>query len=195
MISHSVPIWRVLRLGQPDGGNGAAGGEGATLGDGVSVFVGTHVNKVDGKGRVSVPASFRALLADDSTFFAFPSFLHDGIECRTAAFMETLSDTVEGLEPFSDEQDHLAEAIFAASHSLTFDSEGRVVLPEALREHAVIADRAAFVGKGKTFQIWEPTSHEGFQKRARERALADRQALRKRPHQAPRPGGPVENGT
>lgn len=184
-----------MRSGQPGGGIGAAHGEGARLGDGVGIFVGTHVNKVDGKGRVSVPASFRALLADDSTFFAFPSFIHGGIECRNAAFMEALSDTVEGLDPFSDEQDHLAEAIFAASHSLTFDSEGRVVLPEALREHAVIADRAAFVGKGKTFQIWEPISHKDFQKKARERALADRQALRQRPHQASRPGGPVENGT
>ena len=158
------------------------------MGDGVGIFVGTHVNKIDGKGRVSVPASFRALLADDSTFFAFQSIIHAGIECRNAAFME-------GLDPFSDEQDHLAEAIFAASHSLTFDSEGRVILPEALREHAVIADRAAFVGKGKTFQIWEPISHKDFQKKARERALADRQALRQRPHQASRPGGPVENGT
>ena len=161
----------------------------------MKIFVGTHVNKIDGKGRVSVPASFRIVLGEQTTFFAFPSFLHKGVECRTTAFMETLSDAVEGLDPFSDEQDHLADAIFAASFALSFDPEGRVVLPEALRDHASIGERALFVGKGKTFQIWEPATHEGFQKQARERAIADRTALRQRP-QADRFGsGPVETGT
>ena len=161
----------------------------------MTIFVGTHINKIDRKGRVSVPASFRSALGDENSFFAFPSFLHQGVECRTATFMESLSDQVEHLDPFSDEQDHLADAIFASSHSLTFDSEGRVSLPDALRDHAAIADRAAFVGKGKTFQIWEPATHEGFQKTARERALADRAVLRQRPRTGLAGSEPVESGT
>lgn len=161
----------------------------------MSIFVGTHVNKIDRKGRVSVPAGFRAALSEDGMFYAFPSFRHDGIECRTAAFMEDLSAAVDDLDPFSEEQDRLADAIFAASHTLNFDAEGRVVMPEPLRSHANIDEQAVFVGKGKTFQIWEPGAYEGFQKLARERAFADRLALRQRP-QANRSGsGPVESGT
>jgi|TARA_B100000315_G_scaffold116288_1_gene106661 MraZ protein len=142
-----------------------------------------------------VPAAFRAALGKKSKLFAFPSFLHEGIECRTEAFMEAYSDRIGDLDPFSDAQDHLAEAIFATSHALAFDAEGRVVLHETLREHTGIIDRAVFVGKGKSFQIWEPSLHDSFQKRARTRALADRLALRQRPQAEPIAGGSVENGT
>ena len=161
----------------------------------MNIFVGTHLNRIDRKGRVSVPAGFRAVLGKDTMFYAFPSFLHLAIECRGEAFMEALNTQVGDLAAFSDEQDSLAEAIFAVSHALPFDPEGRVVLPEKLREHAGIADQVAFVGKGKAFQIWEPASHQAFQQQARERALGDRLALRQRPQAGPLGSGPVESGT
>ena len=109
--------------------------------------------------------------------------------------MEAYSDKVGDLDPFSDAQEYLAEALFGTSHALAFDPEGRVVLHENLREHAGITNEAVFVGKGKSFQIWEPTLHRSFQKRARARALSDRSALAQRPQIQPSVGGSVENGT
>ncbi len=159
----------------------------------MTIFVGTHVNKVDRKGRVSVPAEFRTLLGDPAGFFAFPSFVHLGIECRKAADMESLSEKVDGSD-FSDEQDNLSDLIFSSTHKLSIDSDGRIILPESLRQHAEIENQSAFVGKGKTFQIWKPSEHNQFQKHARERALADRLALRQRPQGLPSLD-PMENGT
>ena len=161
----------------------------------MTIFVGTHVNKVDRKGRVSVPADFRVLLGELSNFYAFPSFVHRGIECRTASFMESLSEKVHGLDLFSDQQDNLADLIFASSHTLVVDGDGRIVLPERLRTHAGIDEQSAFVGKGKTFQIWEPLDHDQFQKQARERAPADRLALRQRPRGSGSDPDAMENGT
>ena len=161
----------------------------------MTIFVGTHVNKVDRKGRVSVPADFRALLGEPANFFAFPSFVHRGIECRTGSFMESLSETVHGLDLFSDEQDNLSDLIFASSHTLGTDGDGRIVLPEPLRTHAGIKEKSAFVGKGKTFQIWEPLQHDQFQIQARERARADRLALRQRPQGSGPTPDAMENGT
>ncbi len=159
-------------------------------------FVGTHRNKVDRKGRVSIPAAFRTVLGVESSFYAFPSFAHDGVECKTEAFMEMLSERVDSLDLFSDEQDTLAEQTFARSHLMTFDREGRVVIPKEILDHAGIDGEVIFVGKGKAFQIWEPAAHEAYQKATRERAPADRQALRRRPR-ADNLGrvGPVESGT
>jgi MraZ protein len=161
----------------------------------MAIFVGRHEQKVDRKGRVSVPAHFRETLGREATFYAFPSFTHDGVECRTDVYMEGLSDQIEDLDPFSDEQDHLSGAIFGMSHPLSPDKEGRVVLPDALCKHAGITDRVVFVGLGKSFQIWEPDQHETYQKQVRDRALADRQALRRRPQAMPDPSRPVESGT
>jgi MraZ protein len=135
------------------------------------------------------------VLGKESMFYAFLSFLHKAIECRNEAFMDALSKQIGDLAAFSDEQDALAEAIFAGSHAIPFDPEGRVVLPENLLEEAGVTDQVAFVGKGKSFQIWEPASHQAFQQQARERALGDRLALRQRPQAGPLGSGPVENGT
>ena len=161
----------------------------------MAIFVGTHVNKVDSKGRVSVPAEFRALLGEPATFFAFPSFMHLGIECVNDTFMESLSEDVGDLDLFSDEQDNLSDLIFASSHTLSIDGDGRIVLPEILRLHAKLDGQSAFVGKGKTFQIWKPSEHNEFQRYARKRARADRLVLRKHPQGPGSNSDPLENGT
>jgi MraZ protein len=161
----------------------------------VAIFVGSHEQKVDSKGRVSVPARFREVLGKDATFYAFPSFSHGGVECLTSTCMEALSDQIDDLDTLSDEQDHLSAAIFGMSHPLTPDKEGRVILPDALCEHAGITDTVVFVGLGKSFQLWEPAQHESNRKQVRGRALADRQALRRRPQANPGSVRPVESGT
>jgi len=147
----------------------------------VAVFLSTFVNKVDRKGRVSVPATFRAVLGGQSYpgIVVFPSFreAYNAIEACGMDRMERLSASVDGLNPFSDEHDDFATAIFGSAVQLPFDGEGRVMLPEHLRAHAGITDQAAFVGRGATFQIWEPAALEVYQREARRRAAAARDRL------------------
>ena len=161
----------------------------------MSIFVGSHEQRIDRKGRVSVPARFRDVLGKDVTFYAFPALSQASIECRTSDFMEDLSRQIESLDPFSDEQDHLSAAIFGMSFPLTPDNDGRVSLPDVLRDHSGIAEAVVFVGKGRSFQIWEPAQYHVYRKQARDRALADRQALRRRPQGPTGSTGPVESGT
>lgn len=153
----------------------------------MTLFVGTVVNKVDKKGRVSVPASFRAALLGQSFngIVAFPSFKHPALECCGIDFAERMSLSLYDIDTFSDQQDDLAATIFAEAHQLPFDSEGRILLSPALLEHAGIGELAAFVGQGPRFQIWEPKAREAFGKDARERARRQGATLRVRPPQGP----------
>ena len=136
------------------------------------VFIGTFENKVDRKGRVSVPAPFRQAVATQSFqgIVAFRSYRATAIEACGIDFMERLNESVAEMDLFSDAQDDLAATIFADSHQLAFDSEGRIVLPAVMAEHARITDRAAFVGKGSIFQIWQPELLNGYKREARSRA-------------------------
>ncbi len=145
----------------------------------MALFLSTFVNKVDKKGRVSVPAPFRAALAGQSLagIVAYPSFVMPAIEACGIERMEELSRSVDQFNPFSDEHDAFASALFADSHQLPWDGEGRVILPPALRETAGIGEIAVFVGRGATFQIWEPGAAEANRRQARERARAERGAL------------------
>jgi MraZ protein len=138
----------------------------------MALFISTFVNKVDRKGRVSVPATFRAALKGQSFngIVAFRSYRESTIEACAMDRMEELSQSLDALEQFSAEQDALASTIFADAHQLPIDGDGRINLPPLLAEHAGITDAAAFVGRGATFQIWSPETFERHQAQARKAA-------------------------
>lgn len=146
----------------------------------MALFLSTYINKVDKKGRVSVPASFRNVLAIQpfSGIIAYGSFVHECIEACGIDRLEQLSQSIDVLDPYSDERDAFATTILGGSVQLAFDSEGRILLPESLIELAHITDKATFVGKGKTFEIWKPETFETYAAEARELAQKQRGQLR-----------------
>jgi MraZ protein len=139
-------------------------------------FLGTHQNRLDAKGRVSVPAPFRAALralanGDDAASLVLrPSHKHPCIEGWPAASFHALAEPLDRLDMFGEDHDDLAFTIYADAHPVETDREGRVVLPEAMVRHANLADAVLFVGLGKLFQIWEPEAAERRRIEARERA-------------------------
>jgi MraZ protein len=148
------------------------------LGEVVALFLSTHVNKVDRKGRVSVPATFRATLAEQRSpgIFVFRSFRFDALEAGGYGRMEEIADRLRGLDEFSEEYENLS-AMLPDAQELPFDPEGRVILPQRLAEYAHITEQAAFVGLGHSFQIWEPGRFEEHQATMRERARRQQSRL------------------
>lgn len=124
----------------------------------MALFLSNFINKVDQKGRVSVPASFRAALASESYqgIVVFRSAAHPALEGFSFSFMEEVASRLDHFDLFSSKQDDMATAIFGNSVQLPFDGEGRIVLPADLMKFAAINDNACFVGLGKKFQIWNP---------------------------------------
>jgi MraZ protein len=138
----------------------------------VELFISTYVNKVDRKGRVSVPATFRSSLAthrEPNLLIAFPSFRLPALECTGSDRIAEMQDRIETLEQFSEEYENLS-LLFAEAQQLTIDGEGRVVLPDRLKEHANITSDVAFVGLGATFQLWDPRAYAEHSAAVRERA-------------------------
>lgn len=138
------------------------------------LLVGRHVNKIDRKGRVSVPKPFRDALSVTGVgfpgIFVYPSFTAPAIEGCGEGFMIRVSKSINDLSLFSEEQDELASILLARAHSLSPDPEGRIVLPEELIQHAAIDSEAAFIGRGQSFQIWNPAAFDEHSRQAFERA-------------------------
>jgi len=130
----------------------------------VALFTGVHVNKLDKKGRVSVPATYRAALAGLSFpgVYAYPGRIAAAIECCGVDWMEKLNERMGMLSPHDAEGRAFAATVFAQSHQLPFDPEGRITLPAELTGHAAIDGQVAFVGIGQTFQIWEPAAFKAY---------------------------------
>lgn len=146
----------------------------------MALFLSTFTNKVDSKGRVSVPAQFRGYLVDNnySGMVVYESFVNDSIEGCDLARIKKISESIDELDPFSSERDAFATTILGGSVQLAIDGDGRVIIPEKLLKKAKIKNQAMFVGKGSTFEIWDPASFEIYQEKAKQEAKDKRNILR-----------------
>ena len=144
------------------------------------MFLSTYENKLDKKGRVSVPASFRSYLSNlgYNGVVCYPSFNNQSIEAWPQDRVEKISNTIDALNPFEEKKDYFATSILSESINLQFDSEGRISLTPKLLKHAKIKNSMLFVGQGKTFQIWEPTIFEKFRDHARKKSNINRASLK-----------------
>ena len=135
-------------------------------------FFSTFTHRLDSKGRVSIPAPFRAALARDGgdTLHALPCLDAQALDCGGNALLREIDGLVASFPPYSPERDALSTALLGTSEVLKMDSEGRVVLTESLKTWAGIALEATFVGQGHKFQIWEPERFRARLEEARLRA-------------------------
>jgi len=144
------------------------------------MFLSTYENRLDKKGRVSVPASFRSYLSNlgYNGVVCYPSFNNLSIEAWPQDRIEKISTAIDALSPFEEKKDYFATSILSESINLQFDSEGRILLTEKLLKHAKIKNSMLFVGQGKTFQIWEPTIFEKFRVTAKRKSNIHRASLK-----------------
>ncbi len=145
----------------------------------MALFLDTFVNKLDRKGRVSVPAPYRQQLAAQAFqgIAALHSFKHRAVQCGSLEWLEQINRQLGAVDLFSDEHDDLTATLFGDTKQLPFDSEGRIILPPTLIEHAGIGELAAFVGRGSIFEIWDPATLGAYKAEARRRALESGRTL------------------
>jgi MraZ protein len=130
----------------------------------MALFLSTFENKIDKKGRVSVPAQFRASLSGQGFHgvVVYESFVNDCVEGCDMSRIQQFSESIDNLDPFSESRDALATTILGCAVQLPFDGDGRIILPENLISKAKVESKAIFVGKGRTFEIWNPQGFEEY---------------------------------
>jgi MraZ protein len=140
--------------------------------------MGHHLNRLDAKGRVSIPAPFRAALRAPGAGPASgpvavvlrPSHVHACLEGWPPDEFDKLAAPLQSMPLFSGEHDDLSLTIFGDAQTVESDREGRIVVPESLARHAALGESVAFMGMGRYFQIWEPEAAAARRQAARERA-------------------------
>ena len=144
-------------------------------------FVSTFENKIDSKGRVSVPAPFRAVLEHDAYrseslggIYCYPSLDAPALDAGGERLAHKIDGLLACLPDYSDERDELSVALYGDVQVLTIDGDGRIVLPRDLRAHASIEGRVTFVGLGDKFQIWQPEQFAERRRIARDKVQAHR---------------------
>ncbi|MCF8469009.1 MAG: hypothetical protein K9G33_16555 [Sneathiella sp.] len=144
----------------------------------MALFLSTYVNKIDKKGRVSVPARFRVILAEKGleSIVLLPTINGDAIDACGMDVMEGLLEKIGGFDPLSEDRESFADALMSDAVELAIDGDGRIMIPADMLRNAGIDGLCAFVGRGDSFQIWQPEAFEVRKKEARARAVNQRAA-------------------
>lgn len=142
-------------------------------------FVSHYTARLDAKGRMSIPAPFRAVLARDGFdgLYCYPALGRPAVEAGGNALLAEIEALIARFPPYSEERDSFATALYGTSETLKIDGEGRIVLSERLKTHAGIGEAAVLVGLGHKFQIWEPQQFRTQLAEATERLRAMKQRL------------------
>lgn len=137
-------------------------------------FLSSVVNRIDAKGRLSVPAHFRAVLAQRGTseLYALRALDIPAMDVGGPDLLDRYESRIAGEDPFGQAADDMSFFCHGDGTFLKIDQDGRITMTDFIRAHTGIADEAAFVGRGMFFQIWEPGRLAAYGAQARTRLLA-----------------------
>ena len=142
-------------------------------------FLSNAVNRIDAKGRVSVPAHFRAVLQKRGfqELYALSALDVPAIDMGGLDLLDRYEARLGAEDPFLQTADDMSFFCHGDGAFVKVDAEGRFTVPDFIREHTGIASEVAFVGRGQFFQVWEPGRFAAHRREVRSRLLKLRQDL------------------
>tara|TARA_B100000029_G_scaffold428378_1_gene438261 strand:+ start:416 stop:880 length:465 start_codon:yes stop_codon:yes gene_type:complete len=145
----------------------------------MDLFLSQFKNKIDKKGRVTLPSIFRNALpkASKHEIILFKSLKFNSIEGCSTERIKRIASKIDELDIFSDDQEDFSTSIFSEIIPTKIDKEGRFLIPENLKKYSNILEEVTFIGQGHYFQIWEPNAAIERQKKSRERLVREKRAL------------------
>lgn len=151
------------------------------------MFLSTIERQLDSKRRIVLPVDFRAAAAGPfDGVFCFPSIEADCLEGGGQALFETYSTLIDELAFGDPLRSALETAVLGGMSRLSYDTAGRITLPEALCEACGLTDWVSVVGLGDRFQIWSRDAFAAH--RERQRIVAREGLLAYRAQQRPARG-------
>ncbi len=123
------------------------------------MLIGEFTHSIDPKGRITIPSKFREELSEgfvitkglDNCLFLYPLEEWDKIETK----LKNLPMTNKNVRSF-------VRTFFSGAEDTNIDKQGRVLLPQNLREHALIDKEAVIIGVSTRVEIWSKSSWDDY---------------------------------
>ena len=143
-------------------------------------FLSSAVNRIDAKGRVSVPAHFRAVLQKRgyTELYALRCLDIPAMDVGGLDLLDRYEQRIAQEDPFRQTADDMSFFCHGDGAFLKLDQDGRITMSDFIRAHTGITTEAAFVGRGTFFQVWEPARLAEYGAQARARLLQLRQGTK-----------------
>jgi MraZ protein len=133
-------------------------------------FLSNATNRIDAKGRVSVPSAFRSVLVSQGIeeLYCFQDFHYPAINIGGPELLARFERRLQDMDPFALESNRMSLLIHGGGVFMKLDSEGRLMVTDFIRSYTGITGEVTFVGRADYFQLWRPEGFSDAQKAARE---------------------------
>lgn len=142
-------------------------------------FLSSAVNRIDAKGRVSVPAHFRSVVQKRGyrELYALRTLDTPSMDIGGPDLLDRYEARIAAEDPLLGTADDISFFCHGDGTFLKLDQDGRIVVTDFIREHTGISMEAAFLGRGNFFQIWEPERLRAHGAEVRSRLIRLRQSV------------------
>ncbi len=133
-------------------------------------FLSNATNRIDAKGRVSVPAGFRSVLGGRGIqeLYCLQDFIYPAISIGGPDLLDRYERQIASVDPFSQEANRMSLLVHGGGVFMRLDAEGRLMVTDFIREFTGIGTEVTFVGRSDHFQLWQPQAFHEAQAAARE---------------------------
>ena len=134
-------------------------------------FLSSATNRIDAKGRVSVPAAFRSIIQARGygELYLLRSLDTPSMDVGGPDLLDAFERRIAEEDPFLQTADDMSFLYYGDGAFLKLDQDGRITMTDFIREHTGISGEVAFVGRGHYFQIWEPKQLNDYAGQVRDR--------------------------
>ena len=121
-----------------------------------SKFTGRYDHTIDSKGRLTIPANYRSLLPGSQAVIT-QGFDTNLMVMATEAY-DSFSQQLSETSVTDPNARQLMRLIFSYTEEVNIDGAGRILIPQFLREVAMIEAAVVVIGMGSMFELWSPES-------------------------------------
>ena len=141
-------------------------------------FLSNATNRIDAKGRVSVPAGFRSVLVERGIqeLYCLQDFIYPAISVGGPDLLDRYERQIASVDPFSPEANRMSLLVHGGGVFMRLDAEGRLMVTDFIRDFTGISTEVTFVGRSDHFQLWQPQAFQDAQAAAREGRFSSRPA-------------------
>ncbi len=132
-----------------------------------AMFMGEYHHSVDNKNRLIIPSSLRQQTKNNKDEFVITRGLEQSLFLYPTLEWQSLGERLKNLSTAKSNSRAFVRLLFSGAHPVQPDTQGRITLPQGLKDFAQIEEKVVIIGAFNKIEIWDEERWEEYYKQQR----------------------------
>ncbi len=132
-----------------------------------AMFMGEYHHSVDDKNRLIIPSSLRQQTKNNKDEFIITRGLEQSLFLYPTLEWQSLGERLKNLSTTKSNSRAFVRLLFSGAHPVQPDSQGRITLPQGLKDFAQVEEKVVIIGAFNKIEIWSEERWEKYYKQQR----------------------------